>query len=123
MLRRPHENIERVGGSAQSKSSKFCTRLRDADDHRFGKKEDIARVATELNIPVIEHVPFCITIGDELFDISHHERLRHVGVDQAGDRVWRCVGAVKLLTPHLSVQCRERRPRPKHSLQLADRRR
>src|SRR6516162_9791379 len=106
---------------AQGKASKLRTRSRDTDDHRFGKKEGLARVATELNISVLEHVPFCITISDELTDISHHERLRRIRVDKAGDRIGCCLGAAKLLTPHFCVQCRGRRPRPKHSLQVIDR--
>jgi hypothetical protein len=41
----------------------------------------------ELDVSVVEHVPFCKTIGDELTDVLHHERFGGISVKEPSDCV------------------------------------
>jgi hypothetical protein len=89
------------------------TSSRYAGDHRLPKTIGLACVQAELNISVLEHMPFCIAVGDESAETGHHECLRRIGVDEAPDRIGRRVGAARLLTLGPGVECTARKHRLK----------
>jgi hypothetical protein len=59
--------------------------LRDAHDRGFLKNEDIAGPAAELNASVLAHLPLCVTSGNELADIFHHQCFHWIGMDLGRD--------------------------------------
>lgn len=58
-----------------------------AGDRRLCQKERLACVKADLDVPVVEHVPFRKTIGDQLSDILHDQRFGGISLEKPGNRV------------------------------------
>jgi hypothetical protein len=55
----------------------------NADNHFFCQKKRLACVEAELKVSIILHCPLRKTIGDELSDVVHDERLGGIAVEEA----------------------------------------
>jgi hypothetical protein len=69
--------------------------LRDAQDHCFPKKEDLAGPATELNTSVLTRLPLGVAGGNELADVFHHQRFHRIGMDGRCDCNASWIGTIK----------------------------
>jgi hypothetical protein len=56
-------------------------------DRRLCQEERLARVKADLDVHVVEHVPFRKTIGDQLSDLLHDQRLGGISLEKPGNRV------------------------------------
>ena len=67
-------------------------------DHarRSGQKKRSAGVEAELDV-CIQHVPFCVAVGDELADVAHHHRLSGIGVKKPDGRIEPSLGGAQCL--------------------------
>jgi hypothetical protein len=61
----------------------------------------------ELDVSVVEHVPFCKTIGDELTDVLHHERFGGISVKEPSDCVRHGLCAAKPSSARICVEVAE----------------
>ena len=78
----------RVGGKTECHDElvQLVTRLAvspNADNHFFCQKKRLACLEAELNVSIILHCGLRKTIGDELSDVVHDERLGGIAVEEA----------------------------------------
>jgi hypothetical protein len=94
----------------RKKPSRASARLCKANDHGLCQKKRLAGVKAELDVSVVENVPFCKTIGDELTGVLHHERFGGISVEKPSNRVRYGLHAATLLARYSLRQSRRAKP-------------
>src|SRR5690348_13918675 len=98
-----------------AENSRPPSRLYKASDYGLCQKKRLACVKAELDVSVIETIPFRKTISDELTDVFHNERFGGIRVEKPGVRVRHGLYAATLSPVSLYVKVVERN----HSLKCS----